>query len=571
VAISAFDVIADSIESRKNYLFGEVNLLKRFQRSINQKTRAVTGTINQFVTSVKSILGQFSNKDSYSDDRVSEVSSAAVEEAWSSRAAVDAFDSAGISISSEEQQETIREALTAVQGGLVNDPSNAFTLARVVYDNLSNLNARRADIINELANKIGLIKLHRDAIPPDYYDKTSLDLLKTAKPELEEVVRKIIIACNSVAAGGSPDNLVRTIENDYEVILRRLGREEVYDASQFSPSEYLSLINEVKELTEELEELDEDIASARENIDNYQSNFLDNFQSQSLECGSLGTARSRTESIIERIEALCDEGTENPDNKAIVNTEEFVLDMAVTLNLIREFVQQKNKFENTLLNDPSPERTSFEASQASLSGVPASSSTLVPEMRDFVLRAERRLVSNVTDPQVDVLYNSVSSQLPVEHANAVAVQQAVNSYEIDTTSPTRALFIRSVEDLENLGLDRVFDALVLGDLTIGFDPNVTTASRVGYAIQQAALAYEAGVTGLSNALGECRISTRYSQARISEMLSEVQSALRIRIFSQLSLKDFVDKRINDLEEKTIKKLCRQLEEIDAIRQFEKCD
>jgi hypothetical protein len=465
----------------------------------------------------------------------------------------------------------MQEAYNAFQTGLVNDPDNAFSLARVIYDNATNLNVRRGELLNELATTISRVKLMRDAIPPSYYDQTSLDLLKGAKPELEEVIRKISIACSGIASGSSPEELVRTIENDFEVVIRRLAREEVYDSSQFSPTEYLSLTNRIKEATEELEAIDADINTSLENIANYQTNFLDTFNNQFMECGTLATASSRIQSTVDRIDAICAEGTENQEAQSITNTEDFVLDLTISLALIREFVQQGNKFDQVLNVDTGPERTSLEASQATIAAVPAIDVSVPAEALEFARRAERRLTSPTVDAEVDVLYNSLSSTVPAEHAKSVSLQSGFNEYDLDLSIPSRNLFITSVQDLESTGMDRVFDALLLGNLTIGFDPDIIKASSITYALQQAALSFEAGVTGVSEALGGCKVSTRFSQNKLSQILADLQADLQVKVLSRISFKDKVDERIKELDERVIKKLCRALEEIDSIRLFEGCE
>jgi len=571
VAINVFDIIKESIVQRKKRVLGELNILKRFKLNINRKSRVISGQVGQFVSALDNVLGQFSNKNGYSQSELVEKSTAAIEAGWSNTAGAEALNESGVNASTEEQQQAVQESLNDFQSSLINDPINAFSLARAIYDNATILNVRRAELVNELAETIGLVKLMRDAIPAQYYTNDSLSLLQASELQLTEIVRNLVLACNSISGGAEPESLVRTIENDLEVVVRYLAQESVYDASQFSPTEYLALTGRVRDAVEELREIDEQLDQIRFNVDNYQTNLLASYQNSFSACGNLETAKTTIEGVIERIVQLSLDTTENPNNQSIVSTRSFVLDLSVALTLLREFVQQGSKLEDVLNIDTSPERSSFEASQVALSSVPEFSSTLANNAEEFARRAERRLSSDTVDPRVDALFTSLSSDIPLEYTKSYDLQAGLNSFDLDLTAPSRNLFIQALGDLQDVGLDRAFDSLLLGDLSIGFDPLSDKASSVLYALQQAASAFERGAAGLASEFGACSISTRFGQAKVSQILADLQTKLQVQILSRVSFKDFVDKHINNLDNKVLKKLERALEEIDTLKVFEKCE
>lgn len=566
MATNVFDIIKDAVTQRKERVLGELNLLKRYRKSVNRTARVISGHVDRFVGAVQNVLGQFSNKDGFSYEELYDKSSAAIESGWSNEAAAEI-----LSASTEEQQAAVQEALNDFQSSLSSDPSNAFTLARVVYDNATTLNVRRAELINEISETVGLVKLMHDAIPPEYYQSESLELLQGSKPQLEEVIRQIVLACGAIGNGADAATLVRTLENDLEVVVRRLAREEVFDSGQFSPTEYLSLVNRIKDASAELESIDEQLAESRFNIENYQTSFIANYQNNFSECGSLETAKITIENVLDRIDQLALESTDNSSVQAITQTRDFIVDLSIALTLLREFVQQSDKFNDALNVDTSEERTSFEASQAALAAVADFSETLPSTATAFANRAERRLVSTTVDSRVGELFTTLSAEIPVEFNKSYDLQLGLNSFDIDVSTPTRSLFIQSVQDLEDVGLDRAFQAILLGDLTIGFDPLAGKASSVLYSLQQAALAFERGAAGIGSQLGACAISTRFGQAKVSQILADLQSKLQVQIVSRISFRDFVDDQISNLDDKVLKKLERALEELDTLKVFEKCD
>lgn len=566
MADNVFDVVLDAIQSQKLSTERRLDLLKAFQGNINRQSSVITGLADKLLGSVKNLLGQFSNSSGYSDTQVRGQLETALEASLSNSSGAEALNA-----STDQVMASVQEAVNGFHASLMVDPANAFVLPRVTYDNMAISNVSRAEALNEAAETVGLIKLMHDAIPPAYYDALSTEVLAVAQPQLEETVRNLIIACGSVAAGNDPEELLATIENDFEATIRLIARESVFDSSQFSPAEYLQLVQRLQAAADTIEETSVVMEASKQNMLDFQTNFLAEYGSPFAECGTLESARSTIQGVVDRIGVLQGPGLQQAETLSIEATREIVLDLSIALTLIQNFSRPAAAFEDVLQVAPSTERSLFEASQSALSAVPALSTTLAGNLRTFARLAEQRLTSPTVSAQVGTLYTSISGELPVEFANSEAIQAALNSYSIDVSTPTRSLIVNSLRDVRDLGLDRMLDAILTGDLTIAFDSNTTRAARVGFAIQEVALALEGAISGVSLALGGCKVSERFSQRRLSTMLAELQEQFHVRVFSQLSFRDFLQRRVRDLQDRKLKRLCRFIEEVGTISLAEGCE
>jgi hypothetical protein len=566
-----FDVVRDAIQDEKVSTEGRINILNSFQGNISRQVGVVKSLVNNLVGSVKNLLGQFSNKDGYSQAELTAVATVAVETGLSNEAGAAGLELANEVRPDDEFASQIQETINRFHSSLLVDPKNTFVLPRVIYDTMSSVNVDRANSLNEALETVGLAKLMHDAIPASYYDTLALETLETAQPQLLEVIRNLQLACGAIGAGNDPAQLIETVENDFEAVIRFIGREAVYDASQFSPTEFLSLIRRMRDAADALEETTEILETSKSNILDYQTNFLSEFDNSFSECGNLSTATGTIQLVSDRIDALSDPTLPNSETLSIEATREIILQLTTALAQIQDYVRKKQSIEDALLTEVSSERTLFEDSQAALVAIPTMSPTLPEEIRQFSRLMEQRLSSPVVSPQVVPSFAALSTAIPAEFVKSEDTQVAMNAYELDVTEESKSIVVRSIADIKELGLNRMFEAIVTGDLTIGFDTNTTRASKVGFAIQEVALAIEGAISGVSLALGGCKISNRFSARRLSTMLAELQDSLQVRVFAQLSFREALKRRLRILKDKSLKGLCRSLEELSGITLAERCE
>ena len=572
---NVFDVVKDAIQDEKLSTEGRINTLSSFQANISRQAGIVKSLAGKLKNSVLKLLGQFSNKAGYSVAEITSAASVAVEASLSNAAGVAGIQSAPgletVTPPEDKFASQVQESINRFHSALLADPGNAFVLPRVIYDNMVVQNVARANALNEAIDAVGLGKLMHDVIPGSYYASLSLQTLETAQPQLLEVVRNLTLACGAIGAGNDPAQLIETIENDFESAIRFIGREDVYDSSQFSPTEFLTVVNKIKAAADAVETTTSVLEESKTNILTYQTSFLSSFSNSFSECGTLSTAIQSIQGVSDRIDVLKNPELPNSEPLAIEATREIILVLVTALAMVKDFVRKEASVSDSLTVTVSPERTSFEASQAAIASVPTLSSTLPADLRRYARLLEQRLTVPAVSPQVAPLFASVTTEIPIEFVKSESLQVAFNSYDIDVTEESKSIVIRSLSDIKELGLNRMFKAILLGDLTVAFDTNATRASKVGFAIQEVALALEGAASGVSLALGGCKISNRMSARRLSTMMAELQDTLHVRVFAQLGFRESLNRRLRILKDKKLKRLCRQLEEVAGITLAERCE
>ena len=570
MANTAFEVVQEALVAEKARSQKRLDVLSSFKVNVDRQSSVLEGLTSRLLPAFKNSLGQFSSKGGYSETELRAALRDNLEVSLSNTAGVAGLSEAEISANTDDLSVRTQEAANNFHAALLADPLNAFVLPRISYDNMSTVNVTRAEAINEATEVVGLIKLMHDVIPPEYYAQTSLANLETARSQLEEISRQLTIACTAVASGENPDKLVDATENDFEAVIRFLAQESIYDASQFSPTEYLDLVRRALSAADALEQTGTSLSTAKQNMLNYQTNFIAEFGNQFSECGTISGAQGLIEVAIGRIDTLLDPSLESAELKSIEATREIVLQLTIALTLLQSLVRQKASIEDALLVRTSDERTLFEGSQTAMSSVPAFDSALPDQLRSFARLAERRLTSPTSSSQVGSLYASLSASLPSEFTKSETLQASLNGYAIDVTDTDKSFVMSAVQDIRDLGLDRLLDAILTGDLTTVFDENISKAARIGYAIQEVALALEGAVSGISLALGGCKISSRFSRKRLSTMLTEMQEILQVRAYAQINIKDFINRRIRDITDNKLKRLSRYIEEVGTISRTEGC-
>lgn len=568
---NVFDVVRDALDDERQSIERQINVLDSFEANISRQAGVIRGLVKKLTGSVKNLLGQFSNKNGYSQAELTAVATAAIETSLSNEAGVSGIGSTGQARPEDDFAAQTQEAINRFQSSLLVDPLNAFVLPRIIYDNMSDQNVQRATALNEALETVGLAKLMHDVIPPAYYDSLALDTLETAQPQLLEVLRNLKIACGAIASGTDPTQLIETVENDFESVIRFIGREDVYDSSQFSPTEYLSLIRRMQDAADNIEETTQALETAKSNIVDYQANFLSNFDNSFSECGTLDTASVTIQAVSDRIDALLSSPAQGAEALSVGATREIVLQLTTALAQIQEYVRNKQTIEDVLTTEVSTERTLFEDSQAAMVAVPTLSPTLPDEIRQFARLLEQRLTSPAVSSEIPARFSTLSSGIPAEFVKSEDLQVAMNDYSIDVTEENKSLVVDSLSDIKELGLNRMFKAIITGDLTIGFDTSTSRASKVGYAIQEVALAIEGAVSGVSLALGGCKVSKRFSVRQLSTMLGDLQDSLQVRVFAHLSFREALKRRLRILQDKTLKNVYRRIEELTGIAAAEGCE
>jgi hypothetical protein len=568
---NVFDVVRDALEDEKLSIENRVNVLNSFQANVSRQAGVIRGLVNKLTGSVRNLLGQFSNKNGYSQAELTAVATTAVETSLSNEAGIAGIETTGQTRPEDDFAAQTQEAINRFQNSLLVDPLNVFVLPRIIYDNMSDQNVQRATALNEALETVGQAKLMHDVIPPDYYDALALETLETAQPQLLEVLRNLRIACGAIASGTDPTQLIETVENDFEAVIRFIGRESVYDSSQFSPTEYLSLIRRMQDAADSIEETTQVLETSKANIVDYQANFLSNFDNSFSECGTLDTASVTIQAVSDRIDALVLESTQNAESLSVEATREIILQLTTALAQIQEYVRKTQTIEDVLTTEVSDERTLFEDSQAAVVAVPTLSPTLPDEIRQFARLLEQRLTSPTVSAEVPARFSSLATEIPAEFVKSEDLQVAMNNYSIDVTEEDKSLVVDSLSDIEDLGLNRMFEAILTGDLTIGFDTSTSRASKVGYAIQEVALAIEGAISGVSLALGGCKVSNRFSARQLSTMMAELQDSLQVRVFAQLSFREALKRRLRILQDKSLKNVCRHIEELAGITAAEGCE
>lgn len=567
MANTALDVVRDALLDEKAETEKRIDVLGSFQANISRQVGLLKGLVNNLVGSVKSLLGQFSNKSGYSDAELESVASAVIEASLSNQAGVEAQPE-NTQLPEDEFAAQVQESINRFHSSLLADPLNVFALPRVIYDNMSTNNVERAEALNEAYEAVGLSKLMHDVIPPAYYDSDALDRLETAQPQLLEVVRNLALACGAISAGNDPGELVESLENDFESVIRYIGQEDIYDSSQFSPTEFLTLIAKIQSAADVLEAKTEVLETSKVNILDYQTNFLSSFNNSFSECGTLQTASAIIQLTSDKIAELLEAAS--GETLAINATRELVIQLVTALAMIKDYVRKQQTVSDVLTVSISEERTKFEASQAAVTAVPTLSSSLASDLRAYARFLEQRMTSPTVSTQVTTLYNSIVAEIPVEFAKGEALQQAFNDYDIDLTEELKGTVVQSLQDIRELGLNRMFKAALLGDLTVAFDTSTSRASKVGYAIQEVALALEGAISGVSLALGGCKIANRTSARRLSTMLAELQDSLQVKVYAQLSFREALKRRLTILSDKKLKRISRFLEELNGISLAERC-
>lgn len=570
MANTVFDVVRGALEEERSETEKQIDVLGSFQANISRQAGLLKSLVKRLVGSVKGLLGQFSNKAGYSDAELGAVAAATVDASLSNQAGV-----VGRGLSDEATPEgdysaQVQETISRFHSSLLSDPLNTFVLPRVVYDNMTTRNVERAEALNEAYEAVGLGKLMHDAIPVEYYDALSLEVLVTAKPQLLEVARSLTLACGAITSGSDPSQLIESIENDFEAVIRFIARESVYDASQFSSSEYLSLIERIKAAADVLEASTEVIEESKVNILDYQSGLLSTFNNTFSECGTLATAIGTIEGVAAHIDELSAPDLYTSEALSIVATKGIVLQLVTALAAIQDFVRKQSTLESVLTTEASTERTKFEASQTAVSSVPTLSPTLPEDLRAYARALEQRLSSPTVSSQVSSLFNAIVAEIPAEFAKGEDLQVAFNDYDIDVTEENKSMVVKSLEDIKELGLNRMFEAALLGRLTVLFDTSTSRASKIGYAAQEVALALEGALTGVSLALGGCKIAKRGSAQRLSTMLAEFQDTLQVRVYAQLSFREALQRRLRILKDKKLKRISRFIEELGGISLAERC-
>lgn len=565
-----FNVIEDAVQSEIDLVQKRLDVLSVIRGASSRKVGVFRNLIAGIVSAVRSLLGQFSNRKGYSDAEIRTAAENSLTAAQSNAAGNLLLAEENLPVNSDDVAAQGQEAVNRLHTSMISDPLNVFALPRIVYDNMTSANVSRISAINEALEAIGYIKLLHDAIPPEFYVETSLSLLSGAKPFLEEVVRTLKRAGGAVAADADPEQLVRSAENDLESLIRHIGRESVFRTSQFSAEEYLSWINRLKAAADLLETHSTTLTTARENIDNLQTSFVANYKPAFSEMGALSSAAFSVQAVVDQIEQLEGAETVQPESLAISASRDIVLKLCVELANVKSFVRKKAVVDSALTVQVSTERTKFEASQAALAAVPDLSPTLANDLRTFARLAEKRITSQAVSPLFASTYATVASALVVEYGNSSAVQSAMNDYDVDITVGNKLAVLQAFRDLREFGLDRIYDGMLSGSLDIVFDTDATRAARVGYAIQETALAIERALSGVASIVGDCKLSQKLSQRKVSSMLAELQEQLRVRAFAQVNVRDFVDKRIRELSDRKLKRLYRYLEELASIRLAEKC-
>ena len=571
MASTVFDVVREALEAEKASVEQRIDVLGSFQGNISRQFRIIKGFVNSLVGSVKNLLGQFSNLTGYLDSEIEAVATSIVEASLSNSSGAEGLAASGDIRSTDEFNAQAQETINRFQSSLLVDPLNVFVLPRVIYDNMSEQNVQRATSLNEALETVGLAKLMHDAIPPAYYTSLSKDVLLSAQPQLLEVLRSLQLACGAIAGGSDPAQLVASIENDFEAVIRLIGRESVYDASQFSPTEFLTIINRMKDAAADIEATTESLTAAKTNISSFQTELLSSFDSSFSECGTLASAGQVIQAVSARIDELVNPSLANSEVLSLTATREIILELVSALAMVRDYVSKKQTLEDALLTEVSSERTLFEDSQAALAVVPALSTSLPETLRKFARVMEARLTSPAVSPLAVSLFSTLTTVIPQEFTKSENLQVAMNSYSIDVTEENKSLVVSSIQDIEELGLDRLFEAIISGSLTVAFDTRTAYASKVGYAIQEVALALEGALSGVSLALGACKISNRYSARRLSEMLAELQESLQVQVFSQVSFRDALKKRLVTLTDKKLKRVSRFIEELGGISLAERCE
>lgn len=570
MAGTTYGAILSAIQSEKSEIEKQKNFLTSFKANIFNQLGVIKNFISSLKNSVKSVLGQFSGGSGYSDAALQSRAEAFVTASLSNQAGATAIIDAGLSPSEEETLGDVQEIINRFYASLNFDASNIFVLPRFIFDNLTNINIRRAELLNEIAEAVAMIKLHHDAIPADFYDADGLEALVNAKPLLEEINRKLVLACNGIAVGEDSEVLVRNSENDLEAIIRALAREVDYDSTGFSHTEYLSYIERLRAAIAELAGIEAEVETTHDNIENFQTNFLASYTSRFSECGTLKSAEDTIETAISRITSLEDKELE--PSQVIAETKETVLDLATALAMIQEYVRQKNKFEDVLNNVVSEERTLFEQAQTDLAALPPFSESLLEDLTSFADLAERRLFSSTVSPQFNSLYSELTTSIPAEYAKVEDFQEVYNTYDVDiTATENKSSVFKAVEDIKEAGLRSLLDAIYTGNFTLVYDANALWRSCDAlYAIQNAALLLENTVTGLADLLGICKLPSVFAQAKISEMVSELQNALNLRVSQRLDFGKSLDKALEDLNKKYLR-FSRYEEELRTIQLFGQCD
>jgi len=569
VANTVFDVVREALQDEKDATEKRIDVLGSFQANISRQVGLLKGLVSSLVGSVKNLLGQFSNKSGYSDAELQAVATASIEASLSNQAGVSAR-SEDVSLAEGDFAAQVQESINRFHSSLLADPLNVFVLPRLIYDNMSASNVDRAEALNSAYEAVGLSKLMHDAIPSTYYDSDALSRLETAQPQLLEVVRNLTLACGAIGAGTDPARLIESVENDFEAVIRFLGQENVYDVSQFSPTEFLTLIGKIKAAADALETTTEVLSTSKTNILGYQTSFLSAFDNSFSECGTLFSASQAIQLVSDKIDALLDPDLGNAETLAINSTRGIVIELVTALAMIQDFVRKKETVSEVFTTVSSEERTKFEASQADITAVATLSPSLAEDLRAYARLLEQRLTSPTVSARVTTLFSSIVAEIPVEFSKGEALQQAFNNYDLDLTEELKGTVVQSLQDIRELGLNRMFKAALLGDLTVAFDTSASRASKIGYAIQEVALALEGAISGVSLALGGCKISNRASARRLSTMMAELQDSLQVKVYAQLNFRESLKRRLRILSDKKLKRISRFLEELNGISLAERC-
>lgn len=563
-----FDILEESIQKEITNLEKQLEVLFSLQKTSSKKKSSVSRMASGLLPLIRSLLGQFSNRGGYSDAEVQAAAETSISQGLLNSSGNTALSTNGTVTKESIYASQSQEAVNRFHDALTTDPQNIFTIPRLMYDALADENVTRVEAINEAIQAVGYLKLLHDAIPVDYYATTAPKVLEDSKTPLEEVARNLRLASGALAVSGDPGELVRSASNDLEALIRYIGRESVYDSSQFSPSEYLSWSKRLVAAADALDDTLEPMSTRIDGALDFQASFTDAYNTQFVESGTLESAAAAIDAVVARITEIL--ASASSGSLAITASREIVLQLIAELASIRAFVRRRDDVVDALTVTVSDKRTNFEASQTALSAVPVLSSTLAEELRAFARLAEKRLTDPTVSPVFGSSYTSLVSSLTAEYSKSSQLQAAINSFELDIMAGNSSFLMDAIRELRDLGLDRVYDAIVSGDFGVVFDIDASKASRVGHAAQEVALAFERALSGVSLLVGECKISKQLNQQKVSQMISELLARFNTRMQSQVDLRNFLDRRIRDIANRQLSALSRQLQELTAIRASEGC-
>lgn len=564
MADSSLQLVKEALLSEKAAAEAQLSLLESMRPSVDRRSAVVDSLSRSLVVETKSLLSQFSGGSGYSEDELLSAAQTILESSLSNDAAADGIEQSGGAASREPAAAAVQEAANEFLASLTAVPLNAFVLPRVAFDNMASENVARANAINEAITAVGLTKLMHDVIPPAYYSSTALSTLQASKTQLVEVARNLALACGAVVANGDPADLVSTIENDFESVVRNIAREAVYDASQFSPTEYLAAIQRIRSAADVLERTASLLNTTKQNMLAFQTSFLAEFNNSVHECGSLSAVRSAVLAAVERIDALSSASPSQSEALAVSTSRDLTVQLTAALATLREHVRRNDALTSALTVDISEERTSFENAQTNMASLPDCSDTLHEDLRTFARLAERRLTTNEVLAQLAQKFADLQALLPGEYTLSLALQNVLNGFNINLALPDRSLVISSLQDLKDLNSDRLLSAILTGDLAVVFDTRSLRASSTFNAVQQVASSLENLLAGISLEVGDCRLADVIGQRRVSSMLSELQSKMHQRFYSKIGYRSFIDKQIRDLREKTLVRLQRHIAELDNM-------